>query len=111
MEPQCPTLQPGLAGWPWGCHHASLGPDPFLAQRLLGRPESRRQGKCLIPSLPAPHPQGHREMSILQLLGAEVTPAQQITLKVEQRPPVSLLRPGLGSMGRGSAPGKLAAPA
>lgn len=35
------------------------------------------------PSLPST-PQGCLEMSFLQLSGAEVTPAQQITLKVEQ---------------------------
>jgi hypothetical protein len=43
-------------------------------------------GQCLILSLPAPHPQGRMEMSFLQLLGAEVTPAWQITGKVEQCP-------------------------
>jgi hypothetical protein len=57
VKPQRPTLQPGLAGWPWGCHHASLGPDPFLAQRLLGRPESRRQaGLASYPFPPCPPP-------------------------------------------------------
>ena len=64
----------------------ALGPS--LAQRLLGRPRKPAGWASVspCPSLP-PTPQGHSEMSFLQLSGAEVTPAQQITLKVEQCPP------------------------
>ena len=71
----------------------ALGPS--LAQRLLGRPRKPAGWASVspCPSLP-PTPQGHSEMSFLQLSGAEVTPAQQITLKVEQCPPA---RQGQGS--------------
>lgn len=88
------------------------GPRSLSGPEAAGKARKPQAGrvKCLIHSLPAPQPQGHREMSFLQLLGAEVTPAQQITPKVEQRP-ASLLGPGLGSMGRGSGSGRLAAPA
>lgn len=62
--------------------------DPNLAQRLLGRlrKPARPVSVSSLPSL-TPNPQGHLEMSFLQLSGAEVTLAQQITLKVEQCPP------------------------
>ena len=71
----------GLAGWPQGLR--SL-PGPEAAGKAQ---KASRLGQCFTLSLPAPHPQGHSEMSFLQLSGAEVTPAQQITLKVEQCPP------------------------
>ena len=92
----------GLTEWPWGL-------DPSLAQRLLGRPR-KPAGPVSVSSCSSlpPIPQGHLEMSFLQLSGAEVTPAQQITLKVEQRLP-SPPGPGLGSVGRGLSPGKLGA--
>lgn len=69
----------GLAEWPWG--FGSL-PGPEAAGKAR---EASRPGQCFILFFPAPPtPQGRLEMSFLQLSGAEVTPAQQITLKVEQ---------------------------
>lgn len=77
LRPECPALHPeGLAGGPWG-----LG-------SLLGAGKARkarRPGQRFILPRPAPHPsRALLEMSFLQLSRAEVTPAQQITLKVEQ---------------------------
>ena len=84
LSPECPILQLRKEVWLGG--PSALGPS--LAQRLLGQPRKPAGWASIspCPSLP-PTPQGHSEMSFLQLSGAEVTPAQQITLKVEQCPP------------------------
>lgn len=48
-------------------------------------PEGQQAGPVFHPVPPcAPPPKGRLEMSFLLLSGAEVTPAQQIMLKVEQ---------------------------
>lgn len=69
----------GLTEWPLGLR--SL-PGPEAAGKAQ---KASRPGQCFILFfLAPPTPQGLLEMSFLQLSGAEVTPAQQITLKVEQ---------------------------
>lgn len=76
LRPECPTgTLEGLAGRPWGC-------GPFLSS---GRPTQPAGLVSVSSRLSLPStPQGCLEMSLLQLSGAEVTPAQQITLHVEQ---------------------------